>query len=116
MKRDMDLVREMLLWMEDHEDRLILVNEFKVFCDDSELTLGHIGILKSGGLIDEPQKGLLGVTWEGHEFLDKVRDPEIWTKTKEGASKLNSWGVKLIGEMASGFIRAKAVELGIPLA
>ncbi|MBD2841317.1 DUF2513 domain-containing protein [Erythrobacter rubeus] len=56
------------------------------------------------------------MTWEGHEFLDKVRDPEIWRKTKKGASELNSWGVKLIGEMATGYIRAKATELGIPLA
>lgn len=111
----MDLVREMLLWMETHDDRLILLNEFALFRDDRDLTLGHIALLKSGGFVDEPQKGVLRITWEGHEFLDKVRDPEIWRKTKEGATKLNSWGIKLIGEMASGYIRAKATELGIPL-
>ncbi|MEE4288434.1 MAG: DUF2513 domain-containing protein [Erythrobacter sp.] len=116
MKRDMDLIREMLLWMEAQDDRVILLTHFAVFRDDSELTLGHIALLQSAGFVDEPQRAVLRITWEGHEFLDKVRDPEIWRKTKEGASKLNSWGVKLIGEMATGFIRAKAVELGIPLA
>ena len=116
MKRDMDLVREILLWMEEHEDRLILSNEFKVFQDDREKTLGHIAILKSGSLIDEPQQGLLRITWDGHEFLDKIRDPEVWRKTKEGASKVNSWGFKLIGDIASGLIRAKVADLGIPLA
>lgn len=116
MKRDMDLIREILLWMEAHEDRLIRLLGFKIFRDDEELTLGHISMLKSGGLIDEPQRGLLRVTWEGHEFLDKIRDPEIWAKTKAGASQLGSWSVKLLGEMATGYVKAKAAELGLPLA
>ena len=102
--------------MEDHEDRLIIANEFKIFRDNTELTLAHLAMLKSGGFVDEPQRGLVRITWEGHEFLDKVRDPEIWKKTKDGASRLNSWGVKLVGELASGYIRAKATELGLPLA
>ncbi|MFU7529179.1 DUF2513 domain-containing protein [Qipengyuania sp. ASV99] len=111
----MDLIREMLLWMEEHDDRLILLNEFKLFRDNRELTLAHIAMLKSAEFVVENDHRCLAITWQGHEFLDKVRDPEIWRKTKEGATKLNSWGVKLIGEMASGYIRAKAAELGIPL-
>ena len=116
MKRDMDLIREMLLWMEEHNDRLILLNEFQVFRDDREKTLGHLRMLKSAGFVEELSKNQLGISWAGYEFLDKVRDDKIWRKTKEGASKVGSWSVKLLSEMASGLIRAKAEELGIPLA
>ena len=115
MKRDMDLVREMLLWFVEHPDRLIILNEFKIFRGDHELTLAHLAMLQSAGFVEEASKNCWRMTWEGYEFLDKVRDPEIWRKTKEGASKLNSWSVKLIGELATGFIKAKAIELGLPI-
>ncbi|MEL6485794.1 MAG: DUF2513 domain-containing protein [Pseudomonadota bacterium] len=115
MKRDMDLIREMLLWMEEHEDRIIYLNEFSKFPREEELTLGHLRQLISGGFVEILSENAYGITWEGHEFLEKIRDPEVWRKTKEGASKLNSWGVKLLGEIATGFIKAKAIELGLPL-
>ena len=56
------------------------------------------------------------ITWAGHEFLDTVRDPEIWRKTKNGADQLGSWTIKILADMASGYVRAKAQELGLPLA
>jgi hypothetical protein len=28
-----------------------------------------------------------GMTWAGHDFLDSVRDEQVWRKTKEGALK-----------------------------
>lgn len=27
----------------------------------------------------------LRLTWQGHEYLDSIRDPEIWTKTQGGS-------------------------------
>jgi Hypothetical protein (DUF2513) len=29
----------------------------------------------------------LNLTWQGHEFLETVRDPDVWERTKEGASR-----------------------------
>lgn len=113
MKRNMDLIREMLLWMEGEDDRLFIYNEFPVFNNDAESTIGHIALLKSAGFLDEPNKGVLLVTWEGHEFIEKVRDPEVWGKTKDGAAKIGSWSIKLLGEIASGLLKQKAAELGI---
>jgi hypothetical protein len=26
------------------------------------------------------------LTWDGHEFLDAIRDPEVWRRTKEGVA------------------------------
>lgn len=111
----MELIREILMWMEDHDERLISLNGFKMIGGSTEVTFGHLRMLETAGFVENPKGHSVGITWEGHEFLEKIRDPEIWKKTKEGASKLNSWGVKLLGEMATGFIKAKAVELGLPL-
>jgi hypothetical protein len=64
---------------------------------------------------DEAEFVDLKLTWSGYEFLDKIRDPEIWRQTKAGASKVGVWSVAMLGELAVGFAKAKAAELGIPL-
>lgn len=118
MKRDMDLIREMLLWGEDYHDEII--PRFDVGRD--ALTVqAHVHMLVDGGYLSWAKSGRGGIagyriSWDGHEFLDKIRDPEIWQKTKSGAERLGSWSIKLLGELASGFVRAKAIELGLPLA
>lgn len=112
----MDLIRGMLLWMEQSDDRIFYLNGFKVFRDSEDVTLFHLHLLVSAGFVEKPREHSFMVTWEGHEFLDKIRDEEIWRKTKDKAEKVGSWSVKLLGELASGIIRAKATELGLPLA
>lgn len=110
----MDTVREMLLWMEEQETPFFSLSDTPIF-DTREKTHGHIALLLSGGFIHDKDGHSYRMSWEGHEFLDKIRDPEIWSKTKEGASKLGSWSVKLLGEMATGYIKIKATELGLPI-
>ena len=92
MKRDMDLVREMLLWMEESDRRIFYLtgDGFKVFKNDTELTLGHLNLLVSAGFVEKTDRGNYIMTWEGHEFADKVRDAEIWRQTKVGAEKVGS--------------------------
>lgn len=118
MKRDMDLVRQILLAVEGSSDLIVL--SFTVDTDPQTKQF-HLRLLQDAGHLSyekSPAGGMYGwrMTWTGHEFLDEVRDPEIWRKTKEGADKVGSWSIKLLGEIASGLIRAKAIELGLPLA
>jgi hypothetical protein len=124
VKRDMDLVRNILLRLEESEK---IRNDASVLKDlsDEPAIQAHLEMLQDAGFLEQknwkpfPQgAGIrLGwrITWAGHEFLDTVRDPEIWRKTKSGAEKLGSWTIKLLGEMASGFIRMRAQELGLPI-
>ena len=114
MKRDLDSVRSLLLWMEE-QDTDMFVLQMLPHLPDWETTLGHAQMLISAGFIDRSDKGTLRISWAGHEFLDQVRDPEIWRKTKAGAEKVGAWSVKILAEMATGFIRAKAAELGLPI-
>lgn len=118
MKRDMDLVRDILLAGESWHDAVIPV--FPVSGHDNQTIEAHVKLLVDYGALEAVKAhggGHMGwrITWAGHEFLDEVRDPEIWNKTKEGAEKVGSWSIKLLGELAAGFVRSKAADLGLPL-
>ena len=115
MKRDMEVIRNLLLWMEEQDEGLFIYQMLPPM-PDYESSMEHVQMLISAGYVDQTAQKSFRISWEGHEFLDKVRDDEIWRKTKEGASSLGSWSVKILGELASGYIRAKAAELGLPLA
>jgi hypothetical protein len=113
MKRNMDTIRELLLWMESQRDSAFFYSELPDL-GGRDFTIAHAQMLLSGGYLEQSQK-TLRISWEGYEFLEKVRDPDIWSKTKMGATKVGSWSVKLLGEIAAGYVRAKAAELGLPI-
>lgn len=45
------------------------------------------------------------ITWEGHNFLDNVRDPGIWEKVKSKSSKLTSVSLPLLAELGLSFVK-----------
>lgn len=117
MKRDMEKVRSVLLAIEAMDRPFFVSTNPGSFggTEGSLETVEYFKLLHSAGFLESSQRSVYRLSWAGHEFLDSVRDPEIWRKTKEGAGKVGSWSVKLLAEMASGFIRMKAVELGLPV-
>lgn len=117
MKRDMDKVRSVMLALEAHNGPLMVTMKTPTLgdTDDGQETIEYILMLHSAGFLESSQRSVYRITWAGHEFLDSVRDPEIWKKAKEGASKIGSWSMKLLGELAIGFARAKAHQLGLPV-
>ena len=92
MVRNMDLVREILLTIEkEYIDSDI--HNLKIGNYDMKIIAYHCRILYDAGFVtnyyaicsdDELHGFLVGaLTWEGHEFLDKIRDDNTWNKTKE---------------------------------
>lgn len=92
MKRDMDLIRQILLKLEEHEhgyapDRLKVAG-----CSDEQLGY-HIHLMGQAGLLEvidvthnastSPQTIPTRITWDGHEFLDAARSDTIWVRAKE---------------------------------
>ena len=101
MVRDMDFVREILLKIEDMQSGMpIKSSDFDSYGRNS-ITY-HANLLNQAGFLSEfnafpemefneitgdwSKNNLLfsvnGLTWEGHDFLDKIRDENIWNKTK----------------------------------
>ena len=94
MKRDLDLIRGILLFVEDKAgiNKGVGLNELLALNANRDLVAYQLELLSDAGFIDaEPMKGLGGyldfyirrLTYNGHEYLDSIRDETIWEKTKE---------------------------------
>jgi len=129
VKRDIDLVRELLLAIEalnplpaDAQPltflNLDVVRQQLADRYSADTINGHIRLLVDAGFLDVMREFpgnfvvmAKGLTWTGHDFLDSVRDPQIWRETKEGARKAGGFTVELLGKLARGFLAKKIEEL-----
>jgi hypothetical protein len=50
------------------------------------------------------------LTWEGHDFLDSVRDPKIWERTKNGIDVAGGFTFDLLKDLAKGFVKKQIEE------
>lgn len=86
MKRDMDLIRKVLLKIEEKEDDSSLLH-VEVEGYDQENVDYHVRKLHSAKLIyaiyGDGNPYATDITWEGHEFLDNVKNESVWKKTKD---------------------------------
>ena len=93
MKRNMDLVRSILLAIEASEDDPRGWVELASFegLSDTEVSY-HVKLMDQAGLIeaDDLSTGgedgfrwqAKGLTWDGHEFLDAARKNSVWERAK----------------------------------
>ncbi|KRN66305.1 hypothetical protein IV70_GL001859 [Carnobacterium maltaromaticum DSM 20342] len=44
------------------------------------------------------------MTWEGHKFLDTIRDNKVWTDTKKVTSKFSSVSITMVETVASNVL------------
>lgn len=96
MKRDMDLVRKILLSMEDSEHGYIDGNPIFEGYTEEQVSY-HVYLMAQAGLIhaadissmssESPEALATALTWNGHEFLEASRKPEIWSQAKELIAK-----------------------------
>jgi DNA-binding transcriptional ArsR family regulator len=127
MKRDMDLIRDLLLKIEGGQrafealssnvaEMLRVPLKAPMTDDEADRLSGHLDLLEEAGFIEIETQGGGGLyhvrrlTWRGHEYLDTVRDPETWKKTKEGANAVKSWSVDTLKEIAKGLVKKQIEE------
>ena len=93
MKRDMDLVRSILLEVEKSTHPMGMLN-LELPGQDQTVISYHVMLLKEAGLIEATNLTSSAgyswkarrLTWEGHEFLDNARSDTVWKKTKSKIS------------------------------
>lgn len=86
MKRDLDLIRKILLQIESD----LYISDIKEY-PEKQIAY-HVALLEDAKLVTEeiyislyvPNSELMGIriTWAGHEFLDASRSASIWEKAK----------------------------------
>lgn len=97
MKRDMDLVRHILLKLNEHEHGYA-PKDFSITGYSDEqigyhcLILGEAGLIKALDITnsgaDSPSALPIRLTWDGHEFIENAQNDTIWAQAKDTVSKI----------------------------
>lgn len=104
MKRDMDLLRLLLLRSEGDESAEKELEKYEV-----DLRAKHVQLLIDANLVegialrDEDNEIVAScvsrITWLGYDFLDATRDATVWSKAKDKVLKPGaSWTFELLKE------------------
>lgn len=93
MKRDLDLVRQILQALEVQEVGRHPGSAFAIEERDQLEVMFHVHLMEQAGLVLAMRLGHVGepiptafptsITWAGYEFLDASRDNKIWAKAKK---------------------------------
>ncbi len=103
----MDLVRKILIDVEAKDDGRAKVYEFK--SETVELR-HHVNLLIKAELLEQvsvissADRKKVHLTWDGHDFLDAIKDQNIWNQTK---TKLTDVG----GAASLEVVKAVAVSI-----
>ena len=112
MKRNMDLIRKILLTIEEEHDGRNRVQIHSVEGYPRNEVSFHVHLLVDAGYVNAGKVGALqgtvylirGITWEGYEFLDAVRSDNVWSRVQKK--------LKVIGGQASvATVRQLAIEI-----
>lgn len=115
MKRDMDLVRRILVETECASAPL----DISAFLDEEHATVEdvayHVELMQHHGLIDASIQRNMGgsvaygkviaLTWDGCDYLDAIRDDRVWAKSKDAIRKA-------VGSTTMGLMKETAVAIG----
>jgi hypothetical protein len=119
MKRDMDLVRELLLKIAEAKvppnfseivpDRKEGTPEYEVAAYHMHMLIEEINLVRGIDVCcaDGDDWLELRLTWSGQDFLDTIRDQTVWSKTKQAVQKVGgaSWDVLI--DLAKAYLKAE---------
>lgn len=91
MKRDWDLVRRILIEVEELPDLTSSLRPENIPDYPKDVVSYHIQIMEQAGFLDAVCTDYLSagtlciakqLTWEGHELLSKIRDQSAWNRVR----------------------------------
>lgn len=83
--------------------------------EDPELVHYNLRLLADAGYLDMARTqfagsfNIRGLSWAGHDFLDSVRDAEVWRRTRDGAVSAGGFTFDLLKDLAKAFAK-KQIE------
>lgn len=122
MKRDLDLMRKILLRIEAQPEvppKTLIIEDFLDLCDNPQVLSLHIGLLRDSGLIETAGESYDGdvrdydiarLTFNGYEYLDSVRSAKVWKAVRERLSAIGGATLEIVMEVAAEQVKK---ELGL---
>lgn len=120
MKRDMDLIRLLLLEIEARGGGVTSqINDLRIEGYTPEQVGHHVWLLEDGGFIicvegevvDEAELYPRCLTWKGHEVLDAVRDPEVWRQSTGLAKRGRNESLRTVWKIAQKLSESRTERL-----
>ena len=116
MKRDNDLLRELLIEFEAQKSWQIFVHPHLGMTELEITREHHVQLLSDAGFLLEMGDSLYRMTNSGHDYLDAIRNDGIWKKTKDGAASVGGVTLGIMKEIAVAYIKQQVSEkLGITI-
>lgn len=122
MRRDPDLLREILSWIEENCDGFQSI-PLEMEGPDETQVAGHVELLEDEGLIEglvggcvsKHTKGISAIkvrrlTAAGHDFLDAARDDTRWNQAKGVCEKAGGWTVGILQQVLVGLLTQAAQD------
>lgn len=115
MRLNHECVRDTMLYLEDtlEYDHFLPTTDIEIkdySIDEIKYTLKK---LSEAGYITIDREDMLGnflvksITYNGHQFIDSVRDNTIWKETKSALAKIASVSLPVIQQLATHIAKAK---------
>lgn len=100
MKRNMQLIRMVMLAAEKNKDPYELVDPKFEGHNETEISY-HIALLDDAGLLQGQDRSAIGVfrwsagalSWAGHEFVEAARDEAVWKEALDIAGNSDNGAV-----------------------
>jgi len=107
MKRDMDLIRQIVMAVRDNPGPHLITSIEGV---ESEVYVEHARLLDEAGLVEatiiDDIHGVSGLatinrlTWSGHDFADAIESDTVWEKAKGTAKQAGGWTFGILLDIA----------------
>lgn len=122
MKRDMDLIRYIMISLEEEMNAGKLYPSqninFKQFSNevDEAILNEHLMLLFDNEYIDAVFSGtkttptsfmIKRITNDGYDFLDALRDDNIWTQVKNKTTEIGGFTLSLLIELGKDYLKQK---------
>lgn len=114
MRLNNDCIREILLYIEEHTDYECCFVDVDNIVDhlnyDKNTIYYHIKMISQAKLVDNvlfadmrPYE-VSNLSWNGHQYLDNIRDNKVWSMIKEHTNKLSSVSLQILISLAPKII------------
>lgn len=126
MTRDFDLIRKLLVFFDQKDDFGVVEGAPSVGPEYTEDQIQyHLQLLCQAGFLDyEAERSStsdriirvypFNLTWEGHEFLAKIRNDGVWQRLKAAAiSKGGTLSFTLLNQLATRLLIKAATEVNL---
>lgn len=120
MKLKKECIRDLLLFVESSNTPSVNESEIQNFIDNTDYTkpdiIYTIQKLQEAGYLNANIKygdntvywySISSITYDGHQFLDTIRDDSVWEAAKQKTSVLKDVSINIISQVAVAYVKSQ---------